>query len=136
MEIHLIVQDQQYCLETIEAWQYVWKILCDMSYSAGNIQTELRTKPGSFEVDDEVMMDSDEQQQSKFYGQRYPINDELLTLDYMWKAYSQRAGAGFVPRVVPELKSIHVPACLFYTLGVDQWFSHSFPNCKVTYWKM
>ena len=81
------------------------------------------------------MMDTGEQDQAIFYGQRYAINDEQITLDYMWKEYSQKAGPGVMPRVVPELTQLHVPACLFYSLGVDSWFSHSFPNCKVTYWE-
>jgi len=135
MEIPLLVKDHQYSGETVAAWQHVWKTICDMSYFGTNIQEEIVTSPGYFQVDEEVMMETGEQDQTHFYGQRYAINDEQLTLDYIWKDYSQKAGPIVQLQVVPNFKHLHVPACLFYTLGVDSWFSECFPNCKVTFWQ-
>ena len=135
MEIPLLVRDHQYSAETVFAWQRIWKTICDMCYHGANIQEEIVTTPGYFQLDEEKMLSKSEKEQTHFYGQRYAINDEQLTLDYIWKDYSQSAGPGFTPLVVSEFKQLHVPACLFYTMGVDSWFSHSFPNCKVTFWE-
>ena len=106
-----------------------------MCYHGANIQEEMITTPGYFQVDEELMLSKCEKEQTQFYGQRYAINDEQLTLDHTWKEYSLNAGLGFNPLVVPEFKRLHVPAHLFYTLGVDSWFKHSFPNCTVTFWE-
>jgi hypothetical protein len=135
MDIPLVVSNHQFAGQTVVAWQRIWKAVCEMSYEGTNIQEEIVTTPGYFQIDDEVMMETGEADQANFYGRRYAINDELLTLDYVWKEYSQKAGAGFTPRIVPEFKHLHIPACLFYTLGVDSWFSECFPNCTVTYWE-
>ena len=135
MEIPLIVRDHQFSGETVYAWKRVWKAICDMCYHGANIQEEMITTPGYFQVDEELMLSKCEKEQTQFYGQRYAINDEQLTLDHTWKEYSLNAGLGFNPLVVPEFKRLHVPAHLFYTLGVDSWFKHSFPNCTVTFWE-
>lgn len=135
MEIPLIVRDHQYTAETVAAWQNVWKLICDMSYHGTNIQEEIITSPGQFQIDEEIIKDNDESEQCYFYNLRYALNVEELTLDHIWKQYSQKAGPGVVLHVVPEFKHLHVPLQLHYTLGVNSWFAESFPNCKVTYWK-
>lgn len=135
MEIPLVVCDNKYSQETINKWKTIWSSICDMCYTGINIQEEIITNPGYFQVDDEVMMNSNEKEQSIFYGNQYPTNDKEITLDYTWKEYSQKADPGVMPSVVPEFKHLHVPIFLFYTFGVDAWFSHSFPNCKVTFWE-
>jgi len=134
MEIHLLVQHEQYCLETVEAWQYIWRVICDMCYLGKPPHETIIIRPGAFEVDDEIVMNSGEAEQTRFYEKRSPINDEQITLDSVWKVYSAGAGPDFTPHVVPEFTRLHVPACLFYSLGVERWFAHSFPNCKVTFW--
>ena len=37
-------------------------------------------------------------------------------------------------KVVPELVYLKVPRVLFEHIGVNSWFKHSFPNCKVELW--
>lgn len=135
MEIPLIVREHQYSPKTIQAWQAVWRSVCDMAYNGTNIQEEIVTTPGYFQVDEEVMTDKIEKDQYSFYKSDYPVNDEELILDHIWKYYSQKAGPSAKLHVVSEFKHLHVPACLFYTLGVESWFAECFPNCKVTFWE-
>jgi hypothetical protein len=130
MEIPLIVHSKQYSEETVLAWQTVWKTICDMSYHNTNIQEKIVTTPGYFQMDDKVMLNKDEQAQTYFYSQRYPNNDEQLTLDYIWKKYSSAK-----PHVVREFRYLHVPYSLYYVIGVNSWFRECFPNCKVTFWE-
>lgn len=135
MEIPLIVRDHQYSAETVAAWQYVWKAICEMSYHGKNIQREIVTSPGYFQVDEETMKEKDESEQCYFYNLQYTLNTEEMTLDHIWKEYSQNAGPSVKLHFVPEFKHLHVPACLYYALGVNSWFKECFPNCEVTYWK-
>ena len=135
MEIPLLVRDHNYMPQTVDAWQHIWKTICEMSYHGKNIQEEIVTTPGYFQVDEEVLSDRSEEEQTYFYNLMYADNDDCLTLDHIWKQYSEKAGPNATLHVVPEFKHLHVPACLYYTLGVNSWFAECFPNCKVTYWK-
>lgn len=135
MEIPLNVTKDHYSAETICLWQSVWSTICDMCYHSKNIQEELITRPGIFQFDNDVVGWYSESEQNTFYSKRYPFNDEQLFLDHVWKEYSKVAGPGFVPNVVPEFKRLHVPMCLYSTIGVDAWFATCFPNCKVTFWE-
>jgi hypothetical protein len=136
MKIPIIVQDKQYSEETINKWKTVWNSICEMCYNGTNIQEEIITEPGYFQVDEEVIPDADEKEQARFYGERYANNDEQITLEHTWKEYSQTAGSNVVLKVIPEFKRLHVPVCLYYTLGVYSWFAECFPNCKVTFWEV
>jgi hypothetical protein len=107
-----------------------------MCYKNINIQTEIITKPGSIQVDEELVLNANEKDHSLFYGRRYYNNEKELLLDDTWKEYSQNAGPGCIMYTIPEFTHLHVPAQLFYTFGVDAWFQQCFPNCKVTFWKM
>lgn len=131
----IVVRDYQYSGETINKWKLVWSSICDMCYNNSNIREEIIAEPGTIQVDEELVLNASEKDHAQFYGRRYCINDEQLLLDTVWKEYSQKAGIGGTLHVVPEFKRLHVPANLYYTMGVDSWFRECFPNCKVTFWE-
>lgn len=136
MKIPLHIYREKYSEDTVHGWQQVWKAICKMCYEETSIEEEIITRPGFIDIDDAHISDTNniELTHTLYYNQRYPINEEVITLDYIWKQYSEKAGPGFTPKVVPEFKRLHVPGVLFYTLGVDSWFRHCFPNCKITFW--
>lgn len=133
MEIPIIVKDRCHSSETVSKWRSVWSSICEMCYNRQNIQEEIITTPGPLSIDDETVYGATEEEHSYFYSFYRCKNDEQITLDYTWKHYDQKRP---IPMVVPELKKLHVPAHLFYTLGVKSWFAECFPNCKVTFWKL
>lgn len=98
-----------------EYWQKVWIIICDMSYLRRNISEKIYIKPFD----------------KKFFSSEYLEIPEEITLDYMWKQYSEKYHE---VEIVPELKEIYVPRELFLDLGVETWFKYSFPNCVINFW--
>ena len=95
-------------------WKQIWEIVCDMVYLRRNISTQIYVKPYD----------------TCFFEKMYSIPEEI-TLDYTWKLYSEKYHEGMI---VPELESIYVPKELFVDSGVLNWFTYSFPNCKIQYW--
>lgn len=133
MEIPIVIRHNHYRDETIDKWKYVWSEICEMCYNGNFVTESIITVPGSIQVDEELMLSATEEEHCEIYKLNNWVNREVIMLDYTWKKYSKEAG----PRnllVIPEFKRLHVPRCLFDTLGVSQWFKHCFPNCKVTYW--
>lgn len=92
-----------------EYWQSIWGRICRMAYEGTDICESIVTEPQEYSDDYE------------------------LTLDYTWKQYSRKHGTKF-PDVVPEFKKLVVPFGLYANLGINPWFKHSFPNCKVEFW--
>jgi hypothetical protein len=131
-----IVRDNQYSVQTISKWKNVWSSICEMCYNNSNIQAEIITQPGSIQIDEELILNASEKDHSNFFAKRYCINDEELILDTVWKEYSKKAGPGGKLFVIPEFRHLHVPAFLFYTLGVNSWFRECFPNCDITFWEV
>ena len=110
--------------DVITKWQTVWQQLCDMAYYRKNISPM-------------ISVDRD-----NYYDLlRYRVsaeNFDQITLYYMWKQTSsvqKLDGTPIEPLVVPELLEIYVPRVLFETLGVYQWFKHSFPMCSILFWE-
>ena len=57
-----------------------------------------------------------------------------ISFDSAWKLYVQhrrKFGQRDEVQCVPELEELHVPLCLFNTIGVDSFMKTVFPNCKV-----
>ena len=106
--------------DTVVAWQKVWDKLFRMAYLREGIVDKINTMPTRSDDLD-------------FYNKRNPKNYYEITLDYCWKEFCRIHKDSL--HVVPELKELHVPECLFNCLGVWSWFEYSFPNCKVTFWK-
>lgn len=134
MQISILVNDKHYSDITINKWKTVWSSICEMAYNGNRIQHEIITKPGCISVDHETTFGLGESDHTDFYAQQYCDNETLLTLEHTWKQYSQKEGAGHKMHTVPEFQRLHVPECLYYTLGVKNWFAECFPNCQVTYW--
>lgn len=134
MEIPLIIRDSKYDLETISMWQHIWQIICLMSYEKTSIIEEIITKPGVLIVHNVVNRDNSQLEHSEIYANKIPINDEEITLDYMWKIFSKKHKTIKELHVIPEFKKLHVPRTLFEDLGVKKWFEYSFPNCEITFW--
>lgn len=124
MEIELRISHSYYHTyyhhDTVLAWQKVWDTLFRMAYLREGIVDKIITIPTR----------SDD---LEFYQNRNPKNYYEITLDYCWREFCKIHKDSL--HVVPELKEIYVPECLFACLGVWSWFAHSFPNCKITFWK-
>ena len=130
----MFINGNRYETHTIEQWQEVWDRICKMAYEKTNICEKIVTKPGIFHLNGEVINDRSEKTHSYEYERSQPLNTYFLTLDNVWKQYSSFYGPK-MPEVVPEFKELVVPRALFSSLGIDVWFRHSFPNCKVTFWE-
>lgn len=108
----------------IEQWQNTWRHLLDMTYHGTRIVEQLVVE---YENYNEL-----------FDMRNYDPTFERVTFDYMWKEYSKLKDANgryLEPRVVSELKNLHVPRILFDSLGVGPFIETCFPNCVVTYWE-
>ena len=134
MEIVLNIDGNMYDETTVGIWQVVWHKLCSMAYTRSNICRSIVIKPGPMIINNRYVLDKRELSHSREYSRIEPLNRDKLTLEYMWKKYSHAYGNKY-PEVVPELKELVVPYSLFVCLGVNSWFRHSFPNCKVRFWE-
>lgn len=132
--IPLYTDGIMYCAQTIDQWQYVWDKLCKMTYEEKEICESVITRPSILCIDGLIMNDTSELTHSHQYKNPKYVNVEFLTLDNIWKQYSHIYGP-IQPKVIPELKKLVVPKCLFECLGVRSWFRHSFPNCEVVFWE-
>ena len=133
MEIQICIDESYYQDITVSKWQSVWEHVCKMAYEGTDICEEIITKPNGINMNSHKVASKGELVHAGIYEEAYPFNKNEVTLDYMWKKYSDKHGTN-MPRVVSELKRLHVPQALFENLGVKQWFQHSFPNCVITYW--
>lgn len=134
MEIPLIIHDSLYDQETVRDWQYTWETICLMTYENKEIVREIVTKPGIMVIHGMVNTSKLEYEHSEIYEKRIPINDEEITLDYMWKMFSNKHKDMQDLYIIEDFKHLHVPRALFENIGIKKWFEYSFPNCKVTYW--
>lgn len=132
MRVPLIINDRMYAYETIVAWKNVWDKICRMAYENDEPVSEFTMVPGHIRIEG-IAFHMDEAEQANYYSRFLPLNSDVITLDHMWKYYSKKHGTE-MPRVVPEFQNLHVPRSLFESIGINPWFQHSFPNCKVTYW--
>lgn len=133
MEIPLWINSEFYTNDTVIPWQSVWNSVCEMAYENKNICEEIITRPNGINIGGTQTNSKGERVHAGIYEEAFPLNRYEITLDYMWKRYNEKYRTG-MPHVVPEFKRLHVPKALFENLGVKQWFEHSFPNCRVTYW--
>lgn len=134
MEIPLFINGNRYEEHTVEQWQQVWDLICKMAYEKTNICEAIITTPGFLHINGTVFNDKSQKTHSYEYGRAQPVNTYFLTLDNVWKQYSNLYGPQ-MPHVIPELKVLVVPRVLYDSLGVSNWFRYSFPNCKVTFWE-
>lgn len=104
--------------ETVRHWQSIWSQVCDMSYLRENIVEKIYVNPKN-------------SMESAYYSNNRCSNADEITLDYTWEIYSKKYPE---VQIVPELKELYVPRALYESLGVEQWFKHSFPNCVVKFW--
>jgi hypothetical protein len=110
--------------DVINKWQPIWQQICDMAYSRKNIVPTVSIEKFNYSDLLGYMLNS--------------RNFDQITLDYTWKQTTSRKNTDGTPVevfVVPELREIYVPRILFETLGVFQWFKHSFPNCSILFWE-
>jgi hypothetical protein len=133
MEMPLYIHGNMYESVTLEAWQEIWDRICKMAYENKDICERIVTRPGILHVNGHIVSDKRESTHSAEYARREPVNSYFLTLENVWKQYSHFHGTQ-LPGVVPEFKELVVPYSLYNCLGVQAWFRHSFPNCKVFYW--
>jgi hypothetical protein len=133
MKMPLYIHGNSYDRATVEAWQQVWDTICKMAYEKKDICESIVTRPGIMHVNGRVVPDNRESVHSCEYNRKEPVNSYFLTLDNIWRQYSQLHGTK-MPHVVPEFKELIVPYTLYECLGVHAWFRHSFPNCKVYFW--
>lgn len=133
MEMPLYINGNLYDAITIEAWQSVWDRICRMAYEGKDVCESITTRPGIMHVNGRVIHDSRESSHSNEYSRCNPVNSYFITLDNIWKQYSQFHSPQ-MPKVIPEFKELVVPYALYECLGVHSWFEHSFPNCKVYFW--
>lgn len=133
MEIPLYLNGKTYEGHTVEAWQQVWDRICRMAYEGKDVCEKIVTKPGLTYIDGKIISNSTESYHNRIYRNVEPINYYFLTLENVWKQYSQLYHPSD-PKVIPEFKELVVPYCLYNCLGVQSWFRHSFPNCKVYFW--
>ena len=134
MEIPLFINGNRFEEHTIENWQQVWDDICKMAYERSPPREKIITTPGFIHINGELTNDKTEKTHTHEYSRSQPVNTYFLTLDNMWKQYSSFYGSR-MPDVVPELKELVVPRVLYDSLGISNWFRHSFPNCKVTFWE-
>lgn len=133
MEMPLFINGNMYDNHTIEAWQNVWERICKMAYDGTDICEEIVTVPGILHVNGRVINDRRESTHNVEYHRLEPVNYYFLTLENIWKQFSHLY-ADKNPGVVPELKKLVVPYCLYDCPGVRSWFRYSFPNCKLYFW--
>lgn len=133
MEIPYYLDGKMYDNVTIEAWQEVWDRVCRMAYEKRDICESIVTKPGIMHINGRIIHDKRESTHVREYCRLEPINHYFLTLENIWKQYSQLYSPND-PDVILEFKELIVPRCLYECLGVSQWFKYSFPNCKVSFW--
>jgi hypothetical protein len=133
MEISLHISNNEYTERTIYAWQEVWENICKMAYEKMEPIEKIITNPGALIVNGKMVSKNSEVGHCHYYASKTPVNDYLITLDYTWKIYSKKYGST-MPGVVPEFKELYVPRPIFDDMGIQKWFSHSFPNCKIFYW--
>jgi hypothetical protein len=133
MEIPLYIHGNMYDRVTLESWQYVWDHICKMAYEGKNVVESIVTRPGVMYIDGVLTNEKKQSEHSKVYRNKDLANSYFLNLDNVWKQYSQFYGP-VMPKVIPEFKELIVPYALYDCLGVQSWFRHSFPNCKVFYW--
>lgn len=134
MEIPLFINGNRFEEHTIDQWQQVWDKICKMAYEKAPPCEKIITSPGFVHINGEVTNDRTEKTHTYEYSRPQPLNTYFLTLDNIWKQYSSFYGPQ-MPDVVPELKELFVPRVLYDSLGISNWFRHSFPNCKVTFWE-
>lgn len=108
-----------YSFKTIAEWQKVWRVICDMAYDPIATQHESII----------VTSENSEKDDARGYGSYTVQNQHLICLDEVWRAYDKCS-----PFINKKLLKLHVPQVLFRCLGINSWFSFSFPNCEVTYW--
>jgi hypothetical protein len=132
MEIPLCIESEFYTNETVTPWQSVWNHVCKMAYENEDHCEFIITLPNGINIGGNKTTTKSERVHGGMYEEAYPLNRYEITLDYMWKKYNETHKE--MPHVVPQLKRLHVPKALFESLGVRQWFEHSFPNCLITYW--
>ena len=133
MEIPLIVYEKMYQYDTIAGWKRVWETICQMAYEKTGVCEKIITKPGYMRVNGVENLKCSEAEHSRVYLNKENSNDYSISLDVLWKYYSNQYGSQ-MPHVIPELKEIHVPRILFDTIGVRAWFNYSFPNCRIFFW--
>lgn len=111
--------------KTVQKWQAVWHQICNMAY----INSE-NTKTLSIPVEG--------YKELLEYKMKNYVNYEEILLDHTWQKFSlikDENGDFLEAKVCPDLTEIYVPRILFETMGVFQWFQHSFPNCKILFWE-
>lgn len=133
MEMPLYIHGNMYDRITVDAWQDVWDKICKMAYEGKDVCEKIVTRPGILHINGQVLHDSTESTHSREYNRHTPVNSYFLTLENVWKQYSSFYGSQ-MPQVVSEFKELIVPYSLYNCLGVQSWFRHSFPNCKVYFW--
>ena len=134
MEIPLFINGNTFEAQTIEQWQYVWDKVCKMAYEKTDICEKIITRPGFIHLNGEVINNKTELEHSREYERAQPLNTYFLTLDNIWKQYSTFHGVK-MPEIIPEFKELVVPRALFESIGIDNWFRYSFPNCTVKFWE-
>jgi hypothetical protein len=114
----VVKKNMKFSREKVSQWQTVWSQICDMAYLRENIT-------------DKIIVHPESELASAHYSNNSCPNADEITLDYTWEIYSKKYKD---VHVVPEFKELFIPKALFDTLGVNQWFRHSFPNCTVQFW--
>ena len=132
--IPLIVENNLYAKDTVVLWTIIWERICKMAYENSDICPELITLPGGMVIEGLSNPRNDEDEHQIYYQKRIPENEDQITFDYTWKRFSKNYGAPYTLFIIPDLRRLHVPRVLFDSLGVSQFFRHSFPNCKITFW--
>lgn len=106
--------------EVVDYWQDIWDKICRMSYEDEETCSEIITNPPFG-------------RNTHFYERNNCANAYTLTfsftLDFYKLIYSDTT-----QKIVPELKKLSVPKCLF---GVEEnmhWFLKTFPNCTIEFW--
>ena len=135
MEIPLRIANNRYSDDTVRAWQSVWSTICEMAYKKQYVTQSIITYPGILKLSNGCeYFDADELEHTSYYERMIPNNAYKISIDYMWRKYSEESPDNLV-HVVPEFQTLHVPRVLFDEVGVSAWFDHCFPNCLVTFWQ-
>lgn len=132
--IPLLVENKLYAKDTVVWWIIVWERICRMAYENTDICQELITLPGGMVIDGVSSYRNDESEHEQYYQMRFPDNYHEILFDSTWRRISKKFGAPYDVFIIPQLRRLHVPRSLFQSLGVMQFFSHSFPNCRITFW--
>lgn len=134
MEIPLEIENNLYCPTTVDCWVSVWNQVCKMAYEGKDIHESIVTRPGNMCINEYLVHDKRESIHSYEYSLHFPLNSYQMTLDNVWKQYSEFYGPEN-PKIIPQFKELVVPRALFESLGISQWFHYTFPNCTVTFWE-